>query len=339
MLALWQGQRMQFDQLKRREFITLLGSAAIALPLAARAQQSAVPVIGFLRSTSLAFSATMVAAFRQGLTAVGFNEGQNVAVEYRFADNQLERLPGLVAELLRLPVEVIVANVNAALAAKAATTTVPIVFATGSDPIVDGLVASLNRPGGNVTGVSFVSGLLGAKRFDMLRQLVPSAATMAMLVETDTLESRIERRDVELAAQALGQQLIIAPVSSEGEFDGAFASIVGRGAKALLVGTGPLLTSNRERVVGLAARHAIPAIYALREFVVVGGLMSYGASIAEAYRQVGIYAGRVLKGEKPADLPVMQSTKFELMLNLKTAKALGLVIPPTVRALADEVIE
>jgi putative tryptophan/tyrosine transport system substrate-binding protein len=322
----------------RREFITLVGGVA-TWPLAARAQQPAMPVIGFLRSTSLAFSVHMVAAFRQGLTATGFNEGQNVAIEYRYADNHPERLPGLVAELIRLPVEVIVANVNAALAAKAATTTVPIVFATGSDPVVDGLVASLNRPGGNVTGVSFVSGLLGAKRLDMLRQLVPNAATMAMLVGTDTLEARIERRDVELAAQALGQQLIIAPVSSEGEFDGAFTSIVGRGAKALLVGTGPFLTSNRERVVGLAARHAIPAIYAVREFVVVGGLLSYGASIAEAYRQAGIYAGRVLKGEKPADLPVVQSTKFELVINAQTARTLGLTVPPTLFATADEVIE
>jgi len=323
--------------MKRRELITLLGGAAAAWPRLAQAQQPAVPVIGFLRSTSLAFSATMVAAFRQGLTAAGFNEGQNVAIEYRYADNQLDRLPGLVAELIRLPVAVIVANVNAALAAKAATTTVPIVFATGSDPVVDGLVASLNRPGGNVTGVSFVAGL-GAKRLEMLRQLVPTAATIAMLVGTDTLEARIERRDVELAAQALGQQLIIAPVSSEGEFDGAFTSIVGRGAKALLVGSGPFLTTNRERVVALAVRHAIPAIYALREFVEVGGLISYGASIVEAYRQVSIYAGRVLKGEKPADLPVMQSTKFDLVINLKTAKALGLV-PPTLLAIADEVIE
>jgi putative ABC transport system substrate-binding protein len=325
--------------MKRREFITLLGGAAAAWPLAARAQQPAMPVVGFVRSTSLAFSVPMVAVFRQGLTAAGFNEGQNVAIEYRFADNQLGRLPGLVAELIRLPVVVIVANGEAALAAKAATSTVPVVFATGSDPVVDGLVASLNRPGGNVTGVSFVSGLLGAKRLDMLRQLIPAAATMAMLVGTDTLEARIERRDVELAAQALGQQLIIAPVSSEGEFDGAFTSIVGRGAKALLVGTGPFLTSNRERVVALAARHAIPAVYALREFVVVGGLMSYGASIAEAYRQAGIYAGRVLKGEKPADLPVMQSTKFELVINLKTAKALGLDVPTTLLTTADEVIE
>jgi ABC-type uncharacterized transport system substrate-binding protein len=325
--------------MKRREFITLLGGAAAAWPLAARAQQATMPVIGFLRSTSLAVSTPMIAGFRQGLTAAGFTEGQNVAIEYRYADNQPERLPGLVAELIRLPVAVIVANGNAALAAKAATTTVPIVFATGSDPVVDGLVPSLNRPGGNVTGVSFVAGLLGAKRLEMLRQLVPTAATIAMLVGIETLEARVERRDVELAAQALGQQLIIAPVSSEGELDGAFTSIVERGAKALLVGAGALLTSNRGRIVALATRHAIPAIYALREFVEAGGLMSYGASIVEAYRQVGIYAGRVLKGEKPADLPVMQSTKFELVINLKAARALGLTVPPTLLATADEVIE
>ena len=325
--------------MRRRDFITAIAGSAVTWPLAAHAQQQAVPVIGFLRSTSAVVSKPMIAGFRQGLTAAGFTEGQNVAIEYRYADNQLERLPGLVAELIRLPVVVIVANVNAALAAKAATTTVPIVFATGSDPVVDGLVASLNRPGGNVTGVSFVSGLLGAKRLEMLRQLVPTAATMAMLVGTDTLEARIERRDVELAAQALGQQLIIAPVSSEGEVDSAFTSIMGRSAKALLVGTGPLLTSSRARIVALAARHKIPALYSLREFVEAGGLISYGASITEAYRQVGIYAGRILKGEKPADLPVMQSTKFDLVINLKTAKTLGLSVPPPLLALADELIE
>jgi putative tryptophan/tyrosine transport system substrate-binding protein len=325
--------------MRRREFITLASGAAIAWPLVAYAQQSTIPVIGFLRTTSLAVSTPMVTGFRQGLTAVGFTEGQNVAIEYRFADSQRERLPGLVAELIRLPVAVIVANNIAALAAKAATTMVPIVFATGSDPVVDGLVASLNRPGGNVTGVSFLSGLLGPKRLDMLRQLVPTAGTIAILVGTDTLEARIERRDVELAAQALGQQLIVAPVTSEGELDGAFTSIVERGAKALLVGTGPLLTSNRERIVALAARHAIPAIYALREFVEAGGLISYGASLVEAYRQAGIYAGRILKGEKPADLPVMQSAKFELVINLKATKALGLSMPPTLLAVADEMIE
>jgi putative tryptophan/tyrosine transport system substrate-binding protein len=323
--------------MRRRDFVTLAGGAAIAWPLVAHAQQPTMPVIGFLRSTSLAVSTPMVTGFRQGLTAAGFTEGQNVAIEYRYADNQLERLPGLVAELIRLPVAVIVANTIAALAAKAATTTVPIVFATGSDPVVDGLVASLNRPGGNVTGVSFMAGLLGPKRLEMLRQLVPTAATIAILVGTDTLEARIERRDVELAAQALGQQLIVAPVTSEGELDGAFTSIVERGAKALLVGSGPLLTSNRERIVALAARHALPAIYGLREFVVAGGLMSYGASLVEAYRQAGSYAGRVLKGEKPADLPVMQSIKFELVINLKATKALGLSMPPL--AVADELIE
>jgi ABC-type uncharacterized transport system substrate-binding protein len=324
--------------MKRREFILALGGAT-AWSLAARAQQPAMPVIGFLRSTSLAVSTPMVTGFRQGLTAAGFTEGQNVAIEYRYADNQRERLPGLVAELIRLPVAVIVANNIAALAAKAATTTVPIVFATGSDPVVDGLVASLNRPGGNVTGVSFVSGLLGPKRLEMLRLLVPTAATIAVLVGTNTLEARIERRDVELAAQALGQQLIVVPVTSESEFDGAFTSIVERGAKALVVGTGPFLTPNRERIAALAAHHAIPAIYAFREFVEVGGLMSYGASFVEGYQQAGIYAGRVLKGEKPADLPVMQSTKFELVINLKAAKALGLSIPPTLLAVADELVE
>jgi len=335
----WLGLQMQFDRMKRREFIAFVGGAAAMWPLAARAQQVAMPVIGFLRSTSLAVSTPMVMGFHQGLTAAGFTEGQNVAIEYRYADNQPDRLPGLVAELIRLPVAVIVANIIAALAAKAATTTVPIVFATGSDPVVDGLVPSLNRPGGNVTGVSFVSGLLGAKRLEMLRQLVPIAAPIAMLVEIDTLEARVERRDVELAAQALGQQLIIAPVRSEGELDGAFTSMVERGAKALLVGSGPLLTSNRGRIVALATRHAIPAIYGLREFVEAGGLMSYGASVVEAYRQVGIYAGRVLKGEKPADLPVVQSSKFELIIHLKAARALGLSMPPTLLATADEVIE
>jgi putative ABC transport system substrate-binding protein len=325
--------------MRRRDFIKGVANSAAAWPLAARAQQPAMPVIGFLRSTSLGVSTPMITGFRQGLTATGFTEGQNVVIEYRYADDQLERLSGLVAELIRLPVAVIVVNGDAALAAKAATTTVPIVFATGSDPVVDGLVASLNRPGGNVTGVSFVQGLLGPKRLEMLRQLVPTAATIAMLVGTDTLQARIERRDVELAAQALGQQLIIAPVGSENEFDGAFTSIVGRGAKALLVGSGALLTTNRERGVAFAARHAIPAIYTLREYVEAGGLMSYGASIVEAYRQTGIYAGRVLKGEKPADLPVMQSTKFELVINLKAARALGLSIPPTLLSVADEMIE
>ena len=324
--------------MRRREFIRLVGGAA-ACPVAARAQQPTMPVIGFLRSTSLAVSAPMVMGFHQGLTAAGFTEGQNVAIEYRYANDQRERLPGLVGELIRLPVAVIVANVIAALTAKAAATTVPIVFVTGSDPVVDGLVDSLNRPGGNVTGVSFVAGMLGPKRLELLRQLVPTVVTIAMLVGTDALEGRVERRDVELAAQALGQQLIVKPVASEGELDGAFTSIVESGAKALVVGSGALLTSKRKEVVALAARHALPAIYPLREFVEAGGLMSYGASIVEAYRQGGIYAGRILKGEKPADLPVIQSTKFELVINLRAARALGLSIPSTLLTVADEMIE
>ena len=324
--------------MRRREFIRLVGGAT-AWPVAARAQQPTMPVIGFLRSTSLAVSAPMVMGFHQGLTAAGFTEGQNVAIEYRYANDQRERLPGLVGELIRLPVAVIVANVIAALTAKAAATTVPIVFVTGSDPVVDGLVDSLNRPGGNVTGVSFVAGMLGPKRLELLRQLVPTVVTIAMLVGTDALEGRVERRDVELAAQALGQQLIVKPVASEGELDGAFTSIVESGAKALVVGSGALLTSKRKEVVALAARHALPAIYPLREFVEAGGLMSYGASIVEAYRQGGIYAGRILKGEKPADVPVIQSTKFELVINLRAARALGLSIPSTLLTVADEMIE
>ena len=325
--------------MKRREFISLLGGAVISPPLAAGAQQPAMPVIGFLRSTPLAASTSFVTSFRQGLKEEGFNEGQNVAIQFRYADNQIDRLPALVGELIHWPVAVIVANVIAALAAKAATTTVPIVFATGSDPVADGLVASLNRPGGNVTGVSFVSGGLGVKRLEMLRQLLPTAKTIGMFAELDTLEGVTERHNVEAAAQAIGQQLIVPDVRTDHDIETAFATFVQRRVDALLVGSGPLLTSNREQLVALAAQHAVPTFYSLREFVAVGGLMSYSASIADAYRQVGIYAGRILKGDKPADLPVMQSTKFEFVINLKTAKTLGLTIPPTLLALADEVIE
>jgi ABC-type uncharacterized transport system substrate-binding protein len=324
--------------MKRRAFITLLGGAA-AWPLAAHAQQPTMPVIGFLRSASLVDVPHFVTAFRQGLKEAGYIEGQNVAIELRSGENDRDRLAAVVTELIRRPVAVIVGNVVAAVAAKAATTTVPIVFATGSDPVQDGLVTSLNRPGGNVTGVSFLGGMVGAKRLELLRQLVPTTTTIAVLVGPESSDTVAERRDVQAAAQALGLNLIVLNATSERDIEPAFAAFVQRGAGALLGGSGAFVISQQERLVALSARHALPTIYAVREAVVAGGLMSYGTSVPDAYRQVGIYAGRILKGEKPGDLPVMQSTKFEFALNLKTAKTLGLDIPPTLLALADEVIE
>ena len=325
--------------MKRREFITLLGGVAAAWPVAARAQQPTVPVIGLVRSTSAAESVHIVAAFRQGLKQAGLVEGQDCAIEYRWADNQLDRLPALVADLLRQQVDVIVANTPAALAAKAATMTVPIVFAGGRDPVKDGLVASLSWPGGNVTGVHFFFSELGAKRLDLLRQIAPRATTIAVLVNPNHGDTEAERTDILATGQAIGQQLFVLDVNSEQNIEAAFATVVQRDAGALYVGTGAFTNSHRELLVALAARHALPASYSQREAVVAGGLMSYGPSITDAYRQTGIYAARILKGEKPADLPVMRSTRFELMLNLKTAKTLRLQIPDTLLALADEVIE
>jgi putative ABC transport system substrate-binding protein len=325
--------------MRRRDFIKAVAGSSVAWSLAARAQQPAMPVVGFLRSVSLADAADLVAAFRQGLRETGYIEGQNVAIELRSAEGHLDRLSALVGDLIRRPVAVIVGNLNAALAAKAATTTIPIIFASGSDPVRDGLVASLNRPGGNITGVAFLVTGLGAKRLDLLRQLVPKANLIAMLVNPGSIDTEAERRDVQAAGQKLGQQLIILDARSDRDIETSFATFVQRGAGALIVGTGAFLFSNRERLVALAARHALPAIYGDHENVVAGGLMSYGPSIVDAYRQIGIYAGRIIKGERPTDLPVLESTKFELVINLRTAKALGLDVPVHLQQIADEMIE
>jgi putative tryptophan/tyrosine transport system substrate-binding protein len=317
---------------RRREFIALVGSAA-AWPVAARAQQPVMPVVGFLPSRP-----HFMTAFRQGLKEAGFVEGQNVAIEYRSAEDQT-RVPLLVADLLRRQVALIVGNTPSALAAKAATATVPIVFTTGGDPVRDGLVASLNQPGGNVTGVSFISVELGAKQLGRLRELRPGAARIAMLVDPKWPLTQPFVSQVRVAASAMGQQIEVLDASSDREIETAFRTLVQRGAGALHVGLGTFLGSERERIVALAARYRIPAIYVLRDYVAAGGLMSYGANTTDAHRQAGIYAGRILKGEKPGDLPVMLPTKFEFVINVKTAKALGLEIPPTLLARADEVIE
>jgi putative ABC transport system substrate-binding protein len=325
----------------RRDFIALVGSIGTftVRPFAARAQRGKVPVVGFLRSVTLNDAAAFVTGFRQGLKEEGYVEGQNVAIEFLAADNHPDRLPALLAELIRIPVSVIAANSVAAIAAKAATTTIPIVFASGDDPVKDGLVASYSRPGGNITGVSFISGALGAKRLELLGEVAPKGSTIAALVNPNTLETEADRKDVEAAAQKSGQPLIVLEVTNDRDIENAFNTIVQRGAGAVLDGPGAFVTSKRQLLVDLAARYRLPALYSLRDAAVAGGLMSYGADLADAYRQVGNYVGRILKGAKPADLPVQQPTKFDLVINLKTAKALGLEIPPALLALADEVIE
>lgn len=326
--------------MKRREFIALLGGAAVAWPLGARAQQP-MPVVGFLASQSLGPSSHLVASFRRGLQETGFVEGRDTTIEYRSAEGNYDQLPALATDLVRRQVTVIVTvgGETSAAAAKAATKTIPIVFNVGTDPVKTGLVASVARPGGNATGVNLVTNELGEKRLGLLRDLVPAASNLAALLNPNFAPAVVNAKETEAAARAVGKKVVIFEASNDAEIETAFGKIVQAQLKALLVGADPFFNSRRGLIVALAARHAIPAIYEFREFAESGGLISYGTNLVEAYHQQGIYAGRILKGSKPADLPVVQLSKFELVINLNAAKALGLTIPPGILAIADEVIE
>ena len=328
--------------MRRREFIALLGGGAAApmlAPFAARAQQPALPVIGFLNTRARGEDPHLLTAFHLGLKEAGYVEGRNVAIEYRFAEGQNDRLPAMAADLVRRQVAVIAANGPAVVAAKAATATIPIVFSVGLDPVALGLVASLNRPGGNVTGVTVLFDEIGPKRLELLHELVPTATIIALLLNPTYPSAENQSRDLQAAARTLGLQLHVLHASTERDFDKAFATMVQLRAGALVIGNDPFFNSRSEQLAALSVRHAMPTIFQNREFAAAGGLMSYGGSIADTYRVVGVYTGRVLKGEKPADLPVQQVAKVEMMINLKAAKALGLSVPLSLLGRADEVIE